>query len=149
MTFPRPNSTGRTTASRPRKPNVLSSKDVFVQEVGGDHLVVINALARSAPTSRSMQMVTCSEPTAAPRRNFKPWCGVPAITEQFESERTTLTLLFSKGDNKIRAVERGDHHLSNGSYFSQEFRYCGASRRQEYEGQKTPLRTNCRRNRCD
>lgn len=63
--------------------NVLSSKDVFVQEVDGNHIVVINVPVPSAPINRCMwtairsahTAVTVRATTAAPRKNIRPWCG--------------------------------------------------------------------------
>ena len=61
--------------------NILSARDVFVQEVDGAHIVVIRV--PSAPISRSMWTATRCAPiaataratTAAPERNIRPWCG--------------------------------------------------------------------------
>ena len=64
--------------------NVLSSKDVFVQEVDGNHIVWSSMFpARNAPINRCMWTAIRSAPTAAtvrvttaaPRRNIRPWCG--------------------------------------------------------------------------
>ena len=73
-------------ANNPNKTsvNVLSSKDVFVQEVDGNHIVVINVPWAERSTSRSMWTVILSVPTAemaratiaAPRRSIRLWCGM-------------------------------------------------------------------------
>ena len=62
--------------------NVLSSKDVFVQEV--DALWSSTFPVQSARISRFMWMATHSAPTAAtvrattvaPKKNIRPWCGM-------------------------------------------------------------------------
>ena len=64
--------------------NVLSSKDEFVQEVDGDHIVVIKFPARNAPINLCMWTAIHSPPTAAtervttaaPRKNIRPWCAM-------------------------------------------------------------------------
>ena len=63
--------------------NVLSSKDVFVQEVDGNHIVVINVPRAERSYNRCMwteirsahTAVTVRATIAAPRRNIRPWCG--------------------------------------------------------------------------
>ena len=70
-------------ANNPNKTsvNVLSSKDVFVQEVDGNHIVVIN-VPRAERSYRCMWTATRSAPTdvtvratiAAPRRSIRLWC---------------------------------------------------------------------------
>ena len=65
--------------------NVLSSKDVFVQEVDGNHIGVIKVPVRSALASRSMWTAIRCAPTAAtgrataaaPRRRIRPWGWTP------------------------------------------------------------------------
>ena len=74
-------------ANNPNKTsvNVLSSKDVFVQEVDGDHIVVIRVPRANVLISRSMWTAilsaliaaTVRATIAAPRRNVRPWCGMP------------------------------------------------------------------------
>ena len=62
--------------------NLLSSKDVFVQEVDGNHIVVIN-VPRAERSYRPVYLDgTPCPPTAAmeraitnvPKRNIRPWC---------------------------------------------------------------------------
>lgn len=73
-------------ANNPNKTsvNVLSSKDVFVQEIEGNHIVVIN-VPRAERSYRPVYVdgnPLCTyrrnarEITAAPRKNTRLWCGM-------------------------------------------------------------------------